>query len=436
MCVHALLSGLCNAVPEDALSLLTGHSVNNSALTPFYIAKDGALEVLMLMARFGPGLDHRGFSCNKHYIQGRHLLTSDIQSAHPEIWALISAQLLPGLDELLSGLKAKAVRSKDEIKQLRCAEFCFNLREAFLQDSAWHFFEPLYTPVFAGLSLYRNEDFVQWLTESFRPELVSLQTEADVVSKYICGFYPGSSSLLDRSLDALCIDRASTASESRRLLREMHKRMLQDKACMSRADSAADQQSQQQQQQQQPSVLPPQLTTSIYMPPLRAYSGVELLLKMYSAWHKGDPRLGIVPLRETHSAGCPYYRGVYYGGAQAAKSTQWAIANNKAMLILFDHAVQHRATLLKVRSSEKMDVAAKQVAQEWWAKIQQHPHMKGVPDMARCCKQAVSKHQGGVQTYLGTNSKKRDADGNEIVIPKVVHVMLAEAFCKYFDLKA
>ncbi|DBA91795.1 TPA: hypothetical protein ACH3X1_003382 [Trebouxia sp. C0004] len=237
------LGGLCNAVPEDALSLLTGHSVNNSALTPLYIAKDGALEVLMLLARFGPGLDHRGFSCNKHYIQGRHLLTSsDIQSAHPEIWALISAQLLPGLDELLSGLRAKAVRSKDETRQLRCAEFCFNLREAFLQDSAWHFFDPLYTPVFAGLSLYRIEAFVRWLTESFRPELVSLQTEADAVSKYICG----SSSLLDRSLDALCIDRASTASESRRLLHEMHKRMLRDKACMSRADSAADQQLQQQ----------------------------------------------------------------------------------------------------------------------------------------------------------------------------------------------
>ncbi|DBA91798.1 TPA: hypothetical protein ACH3X1_003385 [Trebouxia sp. C0004] len=239
----AISRGVRLQIPEDALSLLTGHSVNNSALTPLYIAKDGALEVLMLLARFGPGLDHRGFSCNKHYIQGRHLLTSsDIQSAHPEIWALISAQLLPGLDELLSGLRAKAVRSKDETRQLRCAEFCFNLREAFLQDSAWHFFDPLYTPVFAGLSLYRIEAFVRWLTESFRPELVSLQTEADAVSKYICG----SSSLLDRSLDALCIDRASTASESRRLLHEMHKRMLRDKACMSRADSAADQQLQQQ----------------------------------------------------------------------------------------------------------------------------------------------------------------------------------------------
>ena len=106
---------------------------------------------------------------------------------------------------------------------------------------------------------------------------------------------------------------------------------------------------------------------------------------------------------------------MYYGGEQAAKSTQWAIAN-KAMLIFFDHAVQHRATLVKRRDSEKMDVAAKQVAQKWWAKIQQHPHMRGVPDMARCCKQVVSKHQGGVQTYLGTDSKKRDADGNKIVI--------------------
>lgn len=88
MYLHALLSGLCNAVPEAALSLLTSHVVNNSALTRFHMAKGGALEVLMLMAGFGPGLDHRSFSCM------RHLLTSsDIQSAHPEIWALISAQL-------------------------------------------------------------------------------------------------------------------------------------------------------------------------------------------------------------------------------------------------------------------------------------------------------------------------------------------------------
>ena len=219
--------GLCTAVPHDALCLLTGRVIDNSALTPFYIAKDGALDVLMLMAGFGEGLDHRSFSCNKHYIQGRHLFTSaDIQSAHPVIWTLISAQLLPGLDGLLSDLTAKAVRSKDENRQLRLAPVCFNLREAFLQDSAWHFFDPHYALVFAGLSLYCIEAFVQWLTATFRPELVRLQAEADAVSKCICGFYPGSSSLLDRSLDALCIDRASTAPETRRLLHEMHKRML------------------------------------------------------------------------------------------------------------------------------------------------------------------------------------------------------------------
>ncbi|KAL0036511.1 hypothetical protein WJX77_010767 [Trebouxia sp. C0004] len=50
---------------------------------------------------------------------------------------------------------------------------------------------------------------------TFRPELVKSQTEADVVSKYICGFFPGSISLLARSLDALCIDRASIAAEYR-----------------------------------------------------------------------------------------------------------------------------------------------------------------------------------------------------------------------------
>ena len=257
----------------------------------------------MLMTGFGEGLGRGSFSCNKHYVQGRHLFTSaDIQSAYPEIWALISAQLLPGLDELLSALTAKPVRSKDETRQLRLATVCFNLREAFLQDSAWHFFDPLYAAVFAGLSLYRNEAFVQWLTKTLRPELVRLQTEADAVSKYIYGFYPGSSSLLDRSLDALGIDRASTAPESRRLLHEMHRRMLLDKAGL--ADGTAEQQPP---QQQQTALAPSPGTTSVYVPPPRAYAGVELLLKMYSAWHKGDPQLGILPLRDTHSAGHPYY---------------------------------------------------------------------------------------------------------------------------------
>ena len=357
---RACFNGVCNAVPEEALCLLTGHKVNNSALTPFYIAKDGGLDVLMLMANFGEGLDYRSFSCNKHYIQGRHLFTSaDIQSAHPEIWALISAQLLPGLDKLLSDLAAEAVRSSDQKRQLQLATICFNLREAFLQDSAWHFFDPLYAPVFAGLSLYSNETFVQWITSTFRPELVRLQTEADAVSKYICGFYPGSSSLLDRSLDALSIDRASTAAESRRLLREMHERMLQDKAGMSLAATTADQQ---QQQQDAPLLLAPELTTSIYLPPLRTYSGVELLMKRYLSWHKGEPVLNILPLRDTHSAGCPYYRGTYYGGEQAAKATRNAISDNKAMMAFFYDAVQRRAPLLKVRASERMDTAAKHVA--------------------------------------------------------------------------
>ena len=47
--------------------------------------------------------------------------------------------------------------------------------------------------------------------------------------------------------------------------------------------------------------------------------------------------------------------------------------------------------------------------------------MNTVADMARCCRQVVSKHQGGVQTHLGKKSNKRDADGNEIA--KVVHTM-------------
>ncbi|KAL3161527.1 hypothetical protein ABBQ32_010398 [Trebouxia sp. C0010 RCD-2024] len=114
--------------------------------------------------------------------------------------------------------KQRASISKDEVRQLRLARICFNLREAFLQDSTWHFFDPLYRGVFASLCLYRIEAFVQWLTGTFRPELVKLQTEADVVSKYMCGFFPGSISLLARSLDALCIDRASIASEYRRFL--------------------------------------------------------------------------------------------------------------------------------------------------------------------------------------------------------------------------
>ena len=122
------------------------------------------------------------------------------------------------------------------------------------------------------------EAFVQWLTATFRPELVRLQAEADAVSRYICGFYPGSSSLLNRSLEALGIDRASTAPESRRLLHEMHRRMLLDKAGL--ADGTAEQQPHQ--QQQTALLLAPDLTTSVYVPPPRVYAGVELLLKMYS----------------------------------------------------------------------------------------------------------------------------------------------------------
>lgn len=128
--------------------------------------------------------------------------------------------------------------------------------------------------------------------------------------------------------------------------------MLQDKAGLALANSTADWQHQQQQQRQAMPLLVPQLTASVYMPPLRAYSGVELLLKMYSAWHKGDPQLSILPLKDTHSAGCPYYRGAYYGGEKAAKSTRSAITNNKAMLAFFYSAVQRKAALVKVRAIE------------------------------------------------------------------------------------
>ena len=88
------------AVPEDPLSILTGHITSASALKPFYIAKEGALDVIMLMSGYGEGLQHKDFTANRHYIQGRHLFTSaDIQAVYP-VWHRISQQLLPGLDEL------------------------------------------------------------------------------------------------------------------------------------------------------------------------------------------------------------------------------------------------------------------------------------------------------------------------------------------------
>ena len=157
-------------------------------------------------------------------------------------------------------------------------------------------------------------------------------------------------------------------------------------------------------------------------------------MKRYLSWHRGEPQLGILPLRDTHSAGCPYYRGAYYGGQQAAKATPITIGDNKAMMAFFYDAVQRRAALLKVRACEKMDTAARQVAQEWWGKIQQHPDMHTVADMARCCRHVASKHKDGVQTHLGKGARKRDADGNEI--PKLVCTMSSAAFCQYFDLEA
>ena len=428
---------LCNAVDEDTLSLLTGHVTNSSsALRPFYIAKDGALGVLMLMAGFGEGLDYKDFRCNKHYIQGRHLFTSAaIQSTYPDIWARISAQLLPGLDDLLSALQGKPITSRKDEEELAIAQFCFELREAFVQDSAWHFFDPVHAPVYAGLSLYRDQVFLQWLSQTFRPRLEQLQTESEAVSKYICGSFHDSGSLLDRSLEALGMGKASTAEQSTRLLHEMHRHMLKDKERF--GDSTDDQHAQRQQQELFPPLIPAAaLVNSIHVPVLRGYGcGEELLLKMYSAWHQGNPQLGITPLKDTHSVGCPDYMGAYYGGKDAEKHTRSFLANNKAMLRFFYDQVQRKAASIKARSSEKMGIAAKQIAKEWWDLIQQHPDMKTVADMARCCRQVVAKtKRASVETHVGKTCKKRDAEGNEL--QKQVKTMATPAFCQYFALQS
>lgn len=82
---------------------------------------------------------------------------------------------------------------------------------------------------------------MHWLAEVLRPKLQQLHTQAEEVSRYICAFYPGRNSLLDRSLESLGMERATTAAASRRLLQNMHSRMLQDKQGLGLAISTAQQ---------------------------------------------------------------------------------------------------------------------------------------------------------------------------------------------------
>lgn len=159
-------------------------------------------------------------------------------------------------------------------------------------------------------------------------------------------------------------------------------------------------------------------------------------MKWFSDWHTRNPACHIRPLRETHSVGCAHkgYIGAYYGGEAAKKCTRYQLDNYKALMQFFYRQVQLRAPSIKSRSSEQMQVAAKQIAAEWWTLIQQHPDMNIVRAMGRCCKQLISKSSLHVQPTLG-NSKKRDAKGN-VKADKGHKCMSKEDFCHYFNLPA
>ncbi len=174
------------AVPKAQTKELSKHD-NNDAVDTFYNLKcpGNSLKTILRAAGFHM---QEGDSWKDVFVQGRGLYTLQrIQQERPDVWEIISAELVPGLEAWVASVKGRDSSGLPAFERVNGyqALLQWELLAAFLQDSAHHFFEHRDSPVFLDLPVFHNPIFTDWLLGDFRQQILQLQLEADICYKHI-----------------------------------------------------------------------------------------------------------------------------------------------------------------------------------------------------------------------------------------------------------
>jgi len=224
---------LVNAVPKTHTKELSKHD-NNDAVDTFYHLKcpGNSLKTILRAARFHM---HESDSWKDVFIQGRGLYTLErIQQERPDVWQIISAELVPGLEEWVAVVKSRSNEQLPAFERVNGyqALLQWELLATFLQDSAYHFFQHRDSPVFLDLLIFHNPVFRDWLLGDFRQQILQLQLEADICYKHIRDKRKETT-----LLDVVFSERGQPVNiaEQESMLHEVYSRIMQDTDATSQA---------------------------------------------------------------------------------------------------------------------------------------------------------------------------------------------------------
>jgi len=161
------------------------------------------------------------------FVQGRGLYTLErIQQERPDVWQLISDELVPGLEAWVTEVKARDSHGLEAFERVNGyqALLQWELLATFLQDSTHHFFQHRNSPVFLELPIFHNPVFTDWLLGDFRQHILRLQLEADICYKHIRDKRKETT-----LLDAVFSERGQPASvaDQESMLHEVYSRIIQ-----------------------------------------------------------------------------------------------------------------------------------------------------------------------------------------------------------------
>jgi len=213
-------------VPKTHTKELSKHD-NNDAVDTFYNLKcpGNSLKTILRAAGFHM---HESDSWKDVFIQGRGLYTLErIQQERPDVWQIMSAELVPGLEEWVAVLKSRSSEELPAFERVNGyqALLHWELLATFLQDSACHFFQHKNSQVFLDLPIFHNPVFTDWLLGDFRQQILQLQLEADICYKHIRDKRKETT-----LLDVVFSERGQPVSiaEQESMMHEVYSRIMQD----------------------------------------------------------------------------------------------------------------------------------------------------------------------------------------------------------------
>ena len=217
---------LVYALPKDHTKTLSKHD-NKDAVDTFYNQKcpSNSLKTILRTAGFHM---QEGDSWKDVFVQGRGLYTLQrIQQERPDVWEIISLELVPGLEAWVASVKSRDSSGLPAFERVNGyqALLQWELLAAFLQDSAHHFFEHRDSPVFLDLPVFQNPIFTDWLLRDFRQQILQLQLMADVCYKHVTNRRKETTMLQTVSSER---SPPISAADSQSMLEDVYSRIMQD----------------------------------------------------------------------------------------------------------------------------------------------------------------------------------------------------------------